>query len=175
VDGVLHLRASGDDYQADAMLEGYSARLEGPFAVLGIRTRRGRLTDIEYLPLGAATLRPIDSFTAEVCRQLAGYFRDPDFRLDLPFELHGTAYQQRVWEAVRAIPRGRALSYLEVARQIGSAARPVGTACGANRIPLLIPCHRVVASSGLGGFMHSRSGKPLEIKRWLLRHEGVID
>jgi methylated-DNA-[protein]-cysteine S-methyltransferase len=157
------------------MLEGYSARLKGPFAVLGIRTRGERLTDIEYLPLEAAKLRPIDSFSREVCRQLAAYFRDPDFRLDLPFDWHGTAYQQRVWEAVRAIPRGRFLSYLEVARQIGSAPRPVGAACGANRIPLLIPCHRVVASSGLGGFMHSRAGPPLEIKRWLLRHEGAID
>jgi methylated-DNA-[protein]-cysteine S-methyltransferase len=157
------------------MLGGYSARLEGPFAVLGIRTRGERLTEIEYLPLGAATLRPVDSFSGEVCRQLAGYLKDPDFRLDLPLEVRGTGYQQRVWEAVRAIPRGRSQSYLEVARQIGSAARPVGAACGANRIPLLIPCHRVVASSGLGGFMHSRGGKPLEIKRWLLRHEGAID
>jgi methylated-DNA-[protein]-cysteine S-methyltransferase len=158
-----------------AMLEGYSARLEGPFAVLGIRTRRERVTEIEYLPLGAATLGPIDSFSREVCRQLAAYFRDPDFRLELPVESHGTDYQQRVWQAVRAIPRGCALSYLEVARQIGSAPRPVGTACGANRVPLLIPCHRVIGSGGLGGFMHSRHGKPLDIKRWLLRHEGAIE
>ena len=157
------------------MLEGYSARLQAPFAVLGIRTRGERLTEIEYLPLGAATLKPIDAFAREVCRQLAGYFKDPAFRLDLRFEWRGTDYQQRVWEAVRAIPCGRTVSYLEVAREIGSAARPVGTACGANRIPLLIPCHRVVGSGGLGGFMHSRNGKPLEIKRWLLRHEGAIN
>jgi len=157
------------------MLEGYSAKLQGPFAILGIRTRADRLTGIEYLPLGAATLKPIDMFAREVCRQLAGYFKDPDFPLDLPFESRGTAYQERVWEAVRDIPRGRTLSYLELAREVGSSARPVGTACGANRIPLLIPCHRVVGSGGLGGFMHSRSGKPLDIKRWLLRHEGAID
>jgi methylated-DNA-[protein]-cysteine S-methyltransferase len=95
--------------------------------------------------------------------------------LELPVESHGTDYQQRVWHAVRAIPRGCALSYLEVARQIGSAPRPVGTACGANRVPLLIPCHRVIGSGSLGGFMHSRHGKPLDIKRWLLRHEGAIE
>jgi methylated-DNA-[protein]-cysteine S-methyltransferase len=172
---VFRVFSDGREKTPGAMLEGYSARLEGPFAVLGIRTRGERLTEIEYLPLGAATLTPIDSFSREVCRQLRGYFRNPDFRFDLPIASPGTGYQQRVWEAVRQIPRGRALSYLEVARQIGSAPRPVGAACGANRIPLLIPCHRVVASSGLGGFMHSRSGKPLEIKRWLLRHEGVID
>ena len=153
---------------------GYSAKLEVPFAVIGIRTRAERLTDLEYLPLGAATLKPIDAFSREVCRQLKAYFRRSDFDLDLPFEWHGTGYQQRVWEAVRAIPRGAMRSYLDVAQTIGSAPRPVGTACGANRIPLLIPCHRVVGSDGLGGFMHSRGGKPLEIKRWLLRHEGAI-
>ena len=156
------------------MLEGYSAKLEGPFAVIGIRTRGERLTEIEYLPLGAATLEPVDAFSREVCRQLNAYFDDPGFRLDLPFEWQGTGYQHRVWEAVRAIPLGATRSYLDVAQQIGSAPRPVGTACGANRIPLLIPCHRVVGSSGLGGFMHSRGGKPLEIKRWLLRHEGAV-
>jgi methylated-DNA-[protein]-cysteine S-methyltransferase len=156
------------------MLEGYSARLEAPFAVIGIRTRAERLTELEYLPLGAATLKPVDAFSREVCRQLKAYFKRSDFDLDLPFEWHGTGYQQRVWEAVRAIPRGAVRSYLEVARTIGSAPRPVGTACGANRIPLLIPCHRVVGSAGLGGFMHSRVGKPLDIKRWLLRHEGAV-
>ena len=154
---------------------GYSAKLEGPFAVLGIRTRAERLTEIEYLPLGAATLKPIDAFSREACRQLRAYFRDAEFRFDISFEWQGTGYQQRVWEAIRAIPRGHTLSYQEVAHQIGSAPRPVGTACGANKIPLLIPCHRVVGSGGLGGFMHSRTGKPLEIKRWLLRHEGVLD
>jgi len=157
------------------MLEGYSARLKGPFAVLGVRTRGDVLTGIEYLPLEAATLKPIDGFAREVCRQLGRYFKDASFALDLPFEWQGTAYQQRVWEAVRAIPRGSVLSYLEVARRIDSAPRPVGTACGANRIPLLIPCHRVVGSGSLGGFMHSRTGRPLQIKRWLLRHEGVVD
>jgi len=154
--------------------EGYSARVQGPFAVLGVRTRGERLVQIEYLPLGAATLEPIDGFAQEVCRQLACYFQDARFRFDLPLEAHGTSYQQRVWDAVRAIAPGCTLSYRELARQINSAPRPVGTACGANRIPLLVPCHRVVASQGLGGFMHSRSGKPLEIKRWLLRHEGAI-
>jgi len=159
----------------DLVLEGYSARLRAPFAVLAIQTRRERLVEIEYLPPAAATLAPIDAFAREVCRQLRAYFRDPDFQFDLPCDAQGTAYQERVWEAVRAIPRGAMLSYQDVARQIGSAARPVGTACGANRIPLLTPCHRVVASSGLGGFMHSRTGQPLEIKRWLLRHENALD
>ena len=90
-----------------------------------------------------------------------------------PTAAEGSEYQQRVWEAVRRIPRGETMSYSKIALKIGSAPRPVGTACGANRIPLLIPCHRVVGSSGIGGFMHSRGGRAIEIKRWLLRHEGA--
>lgn len=143
--------------------------------MLAIQTRRERLVEIEYLPAGSATLKPIDAFAREVCRQLAAYLRNADFRFDLPCEVQGTEYQRRVWQAVCGIPRGTTLSYLDIAREIGSAPRPVGTACGANRIPLLIPCHRVVASSGLGGFMYSRSGEPLKIKSWLLRHERALD
>jgi len=70
-------------------------------------------------------------------------------------------------------PSGRTLTYLDVARRLRTAPRPVGGACGANRIPLVIPCHRVVASGGLGGFMKHRGGFPLEVKRWLLKHEGA--
>jgi methylated-DNA-[protein]-cysteine S-methyltransferase len=62
---------------------------------------------------------------------------------------------------------------VDIARRLATAPRPVGGACGANRIPLVIPCHRVVASDGIGGFMHARRGPGIEIKRWLLRHEGV--
>ena len=91
-----------------------------------------------------------------------------------PSNRQGTEYQQSVWEAVRAIPRGADRSATSRWRADRLRAAAGGTACGANRIPLLIPCHRVVASGGLGGFMHSRGGKPLEIKRWLLRHEGAV-
>jgi methylated-DNA-[protein]-cysteine S-methyltransferase len=161
--------------KAPVVLEGCSARLRAPYAVLAIYTRREQLTAIEYLPTGAATLKPVDAFSREVCRQLNAYFADPDFRFDIPYAACGTDYQRRVWDCVRAIPRGCMMSYKEIAGQMGSAPRPVGTACGANRIPLLIPCHRVVASNGLGGFMHVRAGQPLEIKRWLLQHERALD
>jgi methylated-DNA-[protein]-cysteine S-methyltransferase len=78
-----------------------------------------------------------------------------------------------VWQVIYSIPCGNTLTYLDVARQLKSAPRPVGGACGANRIPLVIPCHRVVASHGIGGFMNARGGEPLEVKKWLLRHEGA--
>jgi len=155
----------------NTLLESYQAKLAAPFAVLGIRTMGERVAGIEYLPRAAATLKPQNAFAREVCRQLSAYLKKPSFEFDLPFEYDGTDYQKKVWKAVHAIPSGSVLSYRDVARKIGSAPRPVGTACGANLIPLLIPCHRVVASGGIGGFMHSRRGAPIDVKRWLLHHE----
>ena len=155
------------------MLETYQARHPTPFAVLGIRVASERLAGIDYLPRGAATLDPLSRFAARVCRQIERYLDDPDYRFDLPFDYAGSEFQCRVWRAIRAIPSGRTLTYQDVARLLRTAPRPVGGACGANRIPLVIPCHRVVASGGIGGFMHSRRGPGIEIKRWLLKHEGV--
>lgn len=154
-----------------SMLEPYQARLATPFAVLGIRAVGELLTGIDYLPRGAATLVPTGAFAARVCRQIEKYLDDPEFRFDLPFEFRGTPFQRRVWQAISAIPSGSTATYLEIARHVKSAARAVGGACGANRIPLVIPCHRVVASGGIGGFMHARGGEPIAIKRWLLQHE----
>ena len=158
---------------ASSMPESFDARLPTPFAVLGIRTAGEMLTGIEYLPRGVATLAPTNKLAAKACRQIERYLDDPEFRFDLPFEFIGTAFQQRVWQAICAIPCGNTLTYLDVARQLKSAPRPVGGACGANRIPLVIPCHRVVASHGIGGFMNARGGAPIAIKKWLLRHEGA--
>ena len=152
-------------------LDSYSAKFPAPFAVLGIRTTGGQLTDIEYLPRGVATLAPVNRLAERVCRQIERYLDDPEFRFDLPFGYRGTEFQCRVWRAISGIPSGRTLTYVDIARHLGTAPRPVGGACGSNRIPIVIPCHRVVASHGIGGFMKRRSGFPLEIKRWLLRHE----
>jgi methylated-DNA-[protein]-cysteine S-methyltransferase len=155
------------------MLEPYQARFPVPFAVLGIRTVGELLTDIDYLPRGAATLDPTTRFAGKVCRQIGRYLDDPDYRFDLPFEFNGTAFQCKVWRTICEIPRGGTLTYIAVAKKLATAPRPVGGACGANRIPLVIPCHRVVGSNGIGGFMKSRGGFPVEIKQWLLRHEGI--
>ncbi len=152
-------------------LESWQAKMEAPFAVIGVRTIGERLVRLEYLPHGAALLNPQTAFAREACRQLKAYLKEPNFEFDLPFDYNGTDFQTRVWKAVRAIPVGAVLSYLQVARKIGSDPRPVGTACGANHIPILIPCHRVVGSQGIGGFMNARRGAPIDVKRWLLHHE----
>ena len=158
------------------MLESHHAKIATPFAVLGIRTSGtagGLLTDIEYLPRGVATLAPLNKLAERVCRQIERYIDDPYYRFDLPFEFRGTDFQCRVWREISGISPGKTNTYKEVAQRLRSAPRPVGGACGRNRLPLLIPCHRVLASNGIGGFMHARGGDPIKIKKWLLAHEGA--
>jgi len=155
------------------MLELYQAKYPAPFAVLGVRTAGNLLINIDYLPRGVATLSPLNPLAEKVCRQIERYLDDPGFRFDLPFGFNGTEFQCKVWRAICKIPTGGTLTYLDIARKLATAPRPVGGACGANRIPIVIPCHRVVGRNGLGGFMNASGGFPLDVKRWLLRHEGV--
>jgi methylated-DNA-[protein]-cysteine S-methyltransferase len=155
------------------LLETYHAKIATPFAVLGIRTVGELLTDIEYLPRGVATLAPTTKLAEQACRQIERYLDDPQYRFTLPFEYRGSAFQCRVWREISKINSGKTNTYKEIAQRLRSAPRPVGGACGKNRLPLVIPCHRVLASNGIGGFMHARAGDPIAIKRWLLRHEGV--
>ncbi len=150
----------------------YQAKLAAPFAVLGVRIEEDWLTDIEYLPLDTPLLEPRSPLAKEVCRQLQAYLADPDFVFDLSTHIGGTVHQRRVWHAIQDIPAGKTRSYGDIATELHSAPRAVGQACGANRLPIVIPCHRVIAKSGgLGGFMNASDGMPLDIKRWLLRHE----
>ena len=83
----------------------------------------------------------------------------------------GTEFQRRVWDALLEIPPGQTRTYGELARDLRSSPRAVGGACRRNPIPLLIPCHRVVAANGVGGFAGQTSGRWMDIKRWLLSHE----
>jgi methylated-DNA-[protein]-cysteine S-methyltransferase len=155
------------------LLESFHAKIATPFAVLGICTVGELLTDIEYLPRGAATLAPLNKLAERVCRQIERYVDDPQYRFKLPFEYRGTAFQCRVWHEISKISPGKTNTYKDIALRIRNAPRAVGGACGKNRLPLLIPCHRVLASNGIGGFMHARGGEPIQIKKWLLAHEGV--
>ncbi len=102
--------------------------------------------------------------------QIDAYLAGDLLAFDVPMDLRGSDFQQRVWQRLLAIPRGSVRTYGEVARELGSprASQAVGGANGANPIPILVPCHRVVARKGLGGF----SG-PMRWKQGLLELEGV--
>ena len=108
----------------------------------------------------------------QMTQEILAYLKQPHQAFSLPAQLAGSAFQQKVWLAILAIPLGQTRTYSELAAHLQSGPRAVANACGANRLPLLIPCHRVVAKNGLGGFMRGDKNG-LSIKRWLLAHEGV--
>ncbi|MHB8454472.1 MAG: methylated-DNA--[protein]-cysteine S-methyltransferase [Acidiferrobacterales bacterium] len=155
-----------------ARIQNYSAVISAPFGALGICAGE-MLVSIDFLSGPALRRRPTTALAREVCTQLRAYFRDPRHVFDLPLTLNGSAYQERVWSALCRIPAGRVVSYGDLARRLDSGARAVGAACRANPVPVVVPCHRIVASRGIGGFMGATAGAALQIKRWLIEHERV--
>lgn len=146
-----------------------------PKMKVAVATREGRVAGIRYLPPDAPEVAPRNALAERAARQLEHYREDPDATFDLPLLVEGSAFQKAVWQAMCAIPRGRTRTYGELAQALGGEARAVGQACGDNRLPIVIPCHRVVASNGIGGFGHSTGGYLIEAKRWLLLHEAQAD
>lgn len=163
---------------SDAALRRFDAVLCTPFGGIGVRTE-GLGTDDEcvaqivYLPPGTREVAPQNRLAEQACAQFARYLDDPAWVPELPLKPAGTRFQRRVWDKIASIPSGRVRSYGEVARELHSGPRAVGQACGANYFPLVIPCHRVVAAGGIGGFARGDDGFHLAIKRWLLAHEGI--
>lgn len=153
----------------------YSAKVRTPFAVLGIRERQGRIIAFDYLPASVEELAPKSTLATEAARQLLAFIEDPLNEFDLPISTQGTPFEDRVWREIREIPPGQVRTYGDIARRVATMPRAVGGACGRNPLPLIIPCHRVVAAGGkIGGFMGRIEGDSLAIKRWLLTHEGVL-
>lgn len=127
-----------------------------------------------YLPPETPERAPHGGLARRVEQWLRRYEQDPHAEFDLPLASRGTAFQRRVWAALRTIPVGQALTYGQLAQSLGSVARAVGQACGDNPWPLAVPCHRIMGARGLGGFSHQREGSLVEVKRRLLVHEGVL-
>lgn len=156
----------------------YDAIIAAPFGAIALCCSGEALTEIEYLP-ARPELAARTPLAREAAGQLRAYLADAGYAFDLPLQARGTAFQQQVWRRIGAIPRGETRAYGQLAGELGTAARAVGQACGANPLPIVIACHRVVAAAGglnagLGGFAHARGGFLVEIKRWLLRHEGAL-
>jgi len=115
---------------------------------------------------------PAGALLARARQQLTEYFARTRTTFDLPLEALGSAFEHRVWNALRTIPYGATTTYGELALRLGDvrATRAVGAANGKNPIPIIVPCHRVVGANGdLTGF-----GGGVERKRWLLEHEGAL-
>ena len=156
-------------------MSAYDAVLPAPMCRLGARFTGDALTRLDFLPSDAAPSSRIDSRARQLNVELDAYWQDPGHVFDLLYVPLGTPFQLRVWHTLMGIPAGRPTTYGGLAAQLGTAARAVGQACGANPLPILIPCHRVVAARGLGGFMHADAGMPLDVKISLLAHERCAD
>ena len=138
---------------------------DGLAAVLWPDDRPGRV------PMAALLANPAHPVLRQARAQLLAYFAGELRRFDLPLHFAGTAFQQRVWQALLAIPYGQTRSYADIARQLDApaAVRAVGAANGRNPLSIIAPCHRVVGATGaLTGFAGG-----LPAKTWLLRHEGL--
>lgn len=150
------------------------------FGSMRLREAAGAVVALDWLddPAEAGEIGAADDPTPLLRRAAAGldrYFETGDLPDDLPLAPVGTEYQARVWAALRAIARGETRTYGEIAAAVGGSARSVGTANRTNPIPILIPCHRVCAAGGIGGYAGSTddSGWGLAMKRRLLTLEGA--
>jgi methylated-DNA-[protein]-cysteine S-methyltransferase len=151
----------------------YDIVMDSPPGRLAIRLREDRVLAIGYVTRRTRLRSPASAAARRVAGALTAWFRDAASPLEIPVTLDGTAFQRRVWAALRCIPRGEVRTYGELADALGSGARAVGNACRCNPVPILVPCHRVVAASGPGGYGGHTVGAVLQRKLWLLRHEGV--
>jgi len=121
-----------------------------PFGPLTLSEEDGKIVSLDWGRGMESTETPV---LAEARRQLDAYFDGARTTFDLPLAPPGTAFQKRVWAALQDIPFGETRSYGELAQTVGTAARAIGSACGSNPIPIIIPCHRVLtAAGGLGGY-----------------------
>jgi methylated-DNA-[protein]-cysteine S-methyltransferase len=155
----------------------FQACLRAPFATLGIETDATHVTGIRFLAPDTPARAPRkDTIAFLACVQIQSYLEDSTFEFDLPLKLAGTHHRLAVWEAMQRIPAGGTRTYGDLAQELKSSARAIGGACGANPIPLVVPCHRVIAANRrIGGFMGARAdGFELSVKRWLLGHEGAL-
>jgi len=149
----------------------FEAIVPAPFGAVGIRAQDDFLIGIELIPEHMPEKQSAEPFVQQIASQVQEYLRNPAAPLNIPYAVKGTHFQRRVWQAIAAIPHGQTLSYSELAQKVGSGPRAVANVCGANQIPLFIPCHRVVSKNGIGGFMQGNENG-LKVKRWLLAHEG---
>lgn len=145
--------------------------VESPMGKVWVESDGELITRVSFEPLKLRQAKP-PKVLVEAGKQLQAYFKRRRKHFDLPLQRTGTRFQKLVWAAIDDIRYGDTRSYQEIADRIGgkAIARTVGNACGSNHLPLIVPCHRVVASDGLltgyvGGIWR---------KRWLLEHEGVL-
>jgi methylated-DNA-[protein]-cysteine S-methyltransferase len=144
-----------------------TAVIATPVGRLGVTEKDGWIVRVDWSAEEEGEPTPL---LQEAVRQLTAYFAGELKQFDLPLKPSGDDFQQEVCRAMSAIPYGETRTYGEIAEELGTYGQPVGQACAANSIPVIIPCHRVLSANGLGGF--SAEGG-VETKIALLKHENA--
>jgi methylated-DNA-[protein]-cysteine S-methyltransferase len=151
----------------------YQFVVDSPIGPLGVRMSRKRVNRVEFLDRRSKPFSSKDPFAVEVTEQIDRYFLDSPFEFSIPINLNGTDFQKQVWQLLLMIKPGEVRTYGDIAQELNTSPRAVGSACRSNPTPLIVPCHRVVSADGIGGFAGTTLGRKIDVKRWLLKHEGV--
>ncbi|WP_444998229.1 methylated-DNA--[protein]-cysteine S-methyltransferase [Aliikangiella sp. IMCC44359] len=155
----------------------YTAVYESPVGLIGIVSDENYLYKTTFLAIqdySGEKKAPTNTIAHSTCQQLDTYFKGNLTQFDLPLHIDGTNFRKKIWQIMLDIPYGQTKSYGQIAKEINSSPRAVGAACGHNHLPVIIPCHRIIGSQGLGGFAHFVEGKAINMKHWLLKHEGAL-
>lgn len=156
-------------------IRGYSAVVKTSLpslSAIGLHIIDERLVGIDLLPEALNPCGMDQGIPRQFATWLDHYLLAPCNGLpNIKLSMTGTPFQQRVWRALQGIGCGERVTYGQLASQLGSGARAVAAACRANPLPLVVPCHRVVSASGIGGYMGKTEGWAIDIKRGLLEHE----
>jgi len=134
------------------------------------------LCGIDFLFGQAATQAPRTTLAENVAHQLRCYLDDPQYPFDLPLQMDGTDFQHRLWLALCDVPAGETATYGQLVKRLGmrGGAQAVGQACRRNPVPVVVPCHRILSQSGMGGYAGETAGEKLRFKQALLKHEGFV-
>ncbi|MDN5848203.1 MAG: methylated-DNA--[protein]-cysteine S-methyltransferase [Nitrococcus sp.] len=149
----------------------YDVVVAAPFGAVAVRCDEAAVIGLYLFSQELTPTWAVSGFAAQVAAELKAYLMDGSRALMLPVRTKGTVFQHRVWQRLRRIPPGTRCTYGALARELGTSARAIGGACRANPVPLVVPCHRVVAAAGIGGFAGFVEGGMHAIKGWLLEHE----
>lgn len=145
-----------------------------PIGPLALHIIDEHLVAIDMMSTNTKLIPAKDALSKDIIQQFKAYFRDPHFKFTIPIRLNTTPFQKRMAKVLQTIAPGQALTYKDLAKKLQSAPRAVGQACRRNPLPIIIPCHRIIATTHLGGYSGNKHGAFMEIKKWLLRHEGFL-
>lgn len=151
----------------------YHAIVPTPIGNLGLVFEDEKLVSLEFVSADVV-LHPnakYPAWVASIVKHLDAYFAKAKPLAQLPLMMHGTPFQKKVWHHLNQIPFGQTVTYGELAAKLQTSPRAVGGACRNNPVPIIVPCHRVVAANHIGGYSGHTAGEVLARKEWLLAHE----